>query len=367
MRYLFGLLMASYVACLLAASRPVQAQVPTNVGVYYFPGWRNDTPFAPSNRPWERIQRFKEREPLLGWYDEGGDDVMRQHIDWMLGAGLKYVVFDWYWDVDNKVYLDHALSAYFRSPNHARLPFSIMWANHGKAPSNRANWDRMVDFWVRFYAPRPEMLRVDGKPVIFIFLARDLDASARKFGSSAAELLAAAQAKARDAGLPGLYFVAGATSEETAVIKDAAKTGYGAVTMYNLHRPPFVQNESHSYRELDDAYRAHWRTYESVSPVPIIFPMTSGWDKRPWGGSPDPRHDDSLAVPSEFEVHLSAAKTAIEAGKLRPGQTARWGLICCWNEFGEGSFIEPTRALGTVLIDKVKLVFGATRQASAKE
>lgn len=367
MRRWFQLVIAGWFGGLVLLTSQASAQAPMNVGVYYFPGWRNDTPYAPSNRPWERIQPFKEREPLLGWYDEGADDVMRQHIDWMLGAGLKYVVFDWYWDIDNKVYLDHALAAYFRSPKRERLPFSIMWANHGKAPNNRANWDRMVDFWVRFYAPRPEMLRIDGKPVIFIFLARELEASARKFGSSASELLASAQAKARDAGLPGLYFVAGAASEETAVVKDALKTGYGAVTMYNMHRPPFVQKESYSYAELDEAYRAHWRTYDAVSPVPVFYPMTSGWDKRPWGGSTDPRHDGSLAVPSEFESHLRAAKKAIESGRLREGQDARWGLICCWNEFGEGSFIEPTRALGTVMIDKVKSVFGSARSAGPKE
>ena len=69
-------------------------------------------------------------------------------------------------------------------------------------------------------------------------MARELDASARKFGSSAAELISAAQAKAHDSGLQGFYFVAGAASEETAVIKEALKTGYSAVTMYNMHRPP---------------------------------------------------------------------------------------------------------------------------------
>lgn len=350
-------------------SLPVRAETTpaTQVGVYYFPGWRNDMPYAPSPRPWERLLPYKEREPLLGWYNEGADDVMRQHLDWMTGAGLKFVVFDWYWDIDNKVYLDHALGAYFRSPKRAQLPFSIMWANHGKAPNNRENWDRMVAFWLRFYAPRPEMLKVDGKPVVFIFLARELETMARKFGSSSAELLAGAQVQAKNAGLPGLYFVAGAASEETAVIKSAEQTGYAAVTMYNLHRPPFVQKESHSYMELDAAYRSHWRTYDAVSPVPVFYPMTSGWDKRPWGGSTDPKHDGSMAIPSEFATHLAAAKSAIQSGRLRPGQATRWGLICCWNEFGEGSFIEPTRVLGTAMLDAVRTTFGPGKLSQPKE
>lgn len=343
-------------------------KVDTKVGVFYYPGWREGASQASANQPWARIQRFKEREPLLGWYEEGTDEVMRQQINWMINYGLNYVVFDWYWGPDNKVYLDHALSAYLRSPERERLPFSILWANHGKEPVTRTNWDRMVDFWVRFYATRPEMLKVDGKPVIFIFLSRQLEINANKFGSSATELLASAQVKARAAGLPGLYFVAGSAGDDAAFLKDAARIGYSAVTMYNLHNPPLSGKLSHSYRELDEAYRAHWKAYESVSSVPIIYPMTSGWDKRPWGGSSeDPSHDKSLGVPSEFEDHLEAAKAAITNGKLRPGQTTRWGVICCWNEFGEGSYIEPTRELGHAVLDKVRRVFGGVKASLRKD
>lgn len=347
---------------------PAPAQIDTRVGVYYFPGWRNNTLFAPSPRPWEPIQGFPKREPLLGWYDEGRDDVMRQHLAWMSEAGLKFVVFDWYWDVDNRVYLDHALAAYFRAPARNQMPFSIMWANHGKAPRNMDNWGRMVDFWLNYYVQRPEMLRVDGKPVVFIFLARVLDENAKNFGSTAAELLAHAQYKAKAAGLPGLYFVAGATGEEAETIKQASKTGYSAVTMYNLHRPPFVAKQSHSFSELDVGYRAHWQAYESISPVPIFFPMTSGWDKRPWGGTQDdPLHDQSMSTPNEFGVHLAAGRAAMLQGKLRPGQQTRWGLICCWNEFGEGSYIEPTKSEGKAMIQKVRSVFRADQLGLPKE
>ena len=355
------------VMALLLVLAPL-SQADTRVGVYYFPGWRNDTPFAPSNRPWESIQRFAEREPLLGWYDEGRDSVMQQHLEWMSEAGLKFVVFDWYWDVDNRVYLEHALAAYFKSPARAKVPFSIMWANHGKAPRNPENWERMVDFWLKYYVKRPEMLRVDGRPVVFIFLARVLDSNARSFGSTTSELLAVAQTKAKAVGLPGLYFVAGATGEEVDLIRLASQTGYSAVTMYNMHRPPFVAKQSHSFKELDAAYRAHWKSYESVSAVPIFFPITSGWDKRPWGGSKDdPAHDQSMSTATEFGEHLVAAKEAMLKGRMRPGQATRWGLICCWNEFGEGSYIEPTKANGKAMVNKVRSVFGSDGVNPIKE
>ena len=39
------------------------------IGVFYFPGWKDKQVSAPSPLPWSPIKDFPEREPLLGWYD----------------------------------------------------------------------------------------------------------------------------------------------------------------------------------------------------------------------------------------------------------------------------------------------------------
>lgn len=343
------------VACALASGR-ASAQSDLALGVYYFPGWRADTPAAPSSKPWQPIEAYPERKPLLGWYDEGEDDVMRLQLDWMIQYGLKFVVFDWYWGKDNRVYLDHALSAYFRAPQKTQLPFSILWANHGDVPTSQANFERMVDWWVKYYASRPEFLRVDGKPVVFVFSALDLAERAKGFGSSTRQLLAGAQQRARDAGLPGFYFVAGVTGDTPDLLRDAKAMGYSAVSAYNLHAPAGQQAKlSYSYKDLSAAYQSHWRQYASVSSVPAILPLTAGWDRRPWGGTYDPKHDQCMPTLDEFKSHLSDGRKAMEALK----QTGpKLGVVCCWNEFGEGSFIEPTAKQGKARLERVLEVFG---------
>lgn len=328
------------------------------IGVFYYPGWKDKQAGAPTPTPWSRIQAFPEREPLLGWYDEGADDVMRQQLDWMQSYGVDFVAFDWYFVEGRKVLLEHALAAYLRAPNRAKTKFSLLWANHNGMPKNLLDWQTMVGYWVKYYFPRPEFLTVNGYPVIFVFSADSLKKQAEGFGTTSKELLDGAQSIARAAGFPGIYFVAGTGAYVSMIESYAKDSGYSAFSTYNYHNGPMapLNTPSKSFKELDQGYRAHWNRFAEKGSLPLIVPMTSGWDKRPWGGSTDPAHDNSLSTPDEFRAHLEAAKSFMDAN---PKLTNRMGVICCWNEFGEGSYIEPTKKDGFIYLDKVKKVFGA--------
>jgi hypothetical protein len=327
-----------------------------NVGVYYFPGWADNQKGAEFRQPWEKIKPYPEREPKLGWYKEGSDDVMRQQIDWMAEYGINFVAYDWYWSKDSKVFLEHAIAAHMRAPNRDKVKISLLWANHDGVPSSRDNFERMVTYWVKYYFQRPEFLRIDGKPVVFVFYADFLKADAAKFGATTKQLLDSAQAIAQQNGLPGIYFAAGTGAGSPMIDSYAKESGYSALSAYNLHQGLYSSVMSHNYPELDKAYQEHWGRFVAKGNLPTIVPMTAGWDKRPWGGSKDTLHDQSISNASQFEAHLNAAKAAMDAAK--PG-SPKMGVICCWNEFGEGSYIEPTKKDGFSYLEKVKKVFGA--------
>lgn len=335
-------------------SGPVLA-VDYQIGVYYFPGWKNKQLGAPSAFPWEPIKAFPARQPLLGWYDEGSDEVMRQQLTWMRTYGIDYVVFDWYFSSDSKPFLDHALAAYLRAPNRNQVKFSLLWANHDKVPKSMANWEAMVRYWVRNYFFKPEFLRVDGKPVVFVFYADHLIKQAAAFGATPKGLLDKAQTIARAAGLAGIHFVAGTGASLPMISSSAKAVGYRAFSAYNYHQGPNSILPSHSYAELDRGYREHWQRFADKGNLPLVVPMTSGWDRRPWGGSKDPWHDNSSSTPEEFRKHLEVAKSFMD---MNFSLTRRTGVICCWNEYGEGSFIEPTKAMGFRYLEQVQKTFG---------
>jgi hypothetical protein len=331
------------------------------IGVHYYPGWKDNQIGGAYPTPWEKIKLFPEREPALGWYSEGDVTVMSQQLQWMGQYGINYVVFNWYWGRDNRPMMTHALNAFLQAPNKHGVQFSIMWANHTNYIFSKQQFDAMFRFWVQRYMFRNDYLKVNGKPVIFIFSADVLNKNAEAIGMKSDELISMADAIFKEAGLSGIKFVGGAGGAQGPGFDYTAASGYAGFSAYNFHGPAIKRFDqgrqiSHSYAELDEGYRDHWNWFITKSDGLYVVPMTSGWDKRPWGGSKDPLHDNSISTPAQFEAHLLAAKRFMD-GNL--GKTKRMGVICCWNEFGEGSFIEPTKKDGFSYLEKVKKVFGS--------
>lgn len=317
------------------------------VGVYYFPGWHAGLSGAPAGGPWKRIEGFSARKPKLGWYDDSSVDTIEVQLKWMHEYGLKYVIFDWYWS-RNSSFLEQSLKAYFQAPSRELMPFALLWANHDAVPRSKAEFQAMVTYWIENYFRRKEAFRIQGRPVVFIFDNGNLEKMARTFGETSSTLIAAAQSMMRSAGLPDIYFVSSTFNDPK-----ASSLGYAARSTYNYHG---LGRKSHSYSELDQDYRKTWEFQAKYDSIPYIVPMTQGWDRRPWGGSEDAAHDNSGSTPVEFERHLMAARDFMQR---QSDPVSRMGVICCWNEFGEGSYIEPTEEGGFSYLEKVKKVFGS--------
>lgn len=344
---------------LLVASLSAAADI--RVGVYYFPGWKNDQKGNARSQPWEVIKPYPGREPLLGWYAEDDPGVMAQQLKWMHDYGLDYVVFNWLWGSDGRPYLAHGVNAYLQSSDRYGVDFSILWSNHTDYLFSRTQFRELFEFWVKRYFFRSDYLKIDGKPVVFIFSAEILNKNAEHLGMTSAQLISMADGIARQHGLTGVAFVGGVGANHGKGFDYSSNSGYAAWSAYNFHGPArkaydsMGRRMSHSFEELDYAYQDHWSWMIEKASNQYIVPMTSGWDKRPWGGSRDAAHDNSRANAQEFLAHLKAAKDVIAAN---PQKTRNMGVICCWNEFGEGSFIEPTKVDRFRLLDSVKSVFG---------
>lgn len=332
-----------------------------NVGVYYYPGWSDNLVGGAYPLPWEQIKPYPEREPLLGWYQDTDPGVIRQQLAWMHTYGIDYVVFDWLWGRDSKGYLEHVIKNYLglAVEDRSNVRFAVLWANHTDYIFSLDQLTKLINYWCDNFFNQSTYQTINNKPAIFIFSARILNNNLAQLGMTSAEFISYAESIAKAKNLPGISFIAGSWANDS-VLDYSSSSGYTAFTSYNLQSPATYRlnntagNMSHSFYELDLSYQDHWRWMRDYSGPDYIVPVTTGWDKRPWGGSSDPLHDNSSSTPDEFRNHLISAR---EFMLQNQNKTKNNIVVCCWNEYGEGSIVEPKKTDGFTYLEIINEVF----------
>ncbi len=190
-----------------------------------------------------------------------------------------------------------------------------------------------------------------GTPAVIIFsphrLTEDLGSADVK------KAFDAMRAECQRAGLKGLYLLA--CVGDAGQARQAATEGYDAVTAYNW--PGLGMSGGGNYAPfatLLEGYRRNWEHILAQAPIPLLLPVNGGWDSRPWHG------DNNLVrfgrTPELFKRHLLDAKQLLGTSTLK-SPISNLALIEAWNEWGEGSYIEPHREFGFGYLDAIREVF----------
>lgn len=90
-----------------------------------------------------------------------------------------------------------------------------------------------------------------------------------------------------------------------------------------------------------------------VCPIDYIVPISPGWDKRPWGGKRVVVRTGS--TPEGFREMCVKAREVVDQNITQLGE--KMLVIGAWNEWGEGSYIEPTVAWKFQYLDVLRDVF----------
>ncbi len=325
--------------------RPVASKY--DVGVYYFPGWCD-----PSR--WRPILNFPQRKPILGWYDEANPECADWQIKWAVEHGVKFFMVDWYWCQGNR-HLEHWLhDAYMKAKYRSYLKWAVMWANHNPPNTHSLDdWRKVTQYWIDHYFNMKEYYRIDNRPVVFMWSPRGVR---RDLGGTqeAAKLYALSQQMARAAGLPGIYFAAMSSHESVERSEELKAEGYEAVTSYHgfsLARQR-ARSDHFPYAGILDTCREVWREEDQRAAGLLYMPIVdTGWDSEPWHGS------KAMAAcgrtPQLFgKLCREARKYADETGK-------KIIAVGPWNEWGEGSYIEPYAEYGFQDLDQLRAAFCA--------
>ncbi len=382
-----------------SASAPKPASAIT-VASYYFGQYhpndpRNAKEHGPGWSEWELVKAAQPRfpghpqpkVPLWGYEDESDPRVMARKIAAAADHGIHAFIFDWY-HFDDGPFLDRPINeGFLKATNHHRLKFAFMWANHdwiknlfpykkgdpqtvlypGKVTP--ANFERIGDHLIKDYFNHPSYWKIDGKPYFSFY---DLTRLLENFGSVPATRasLDKFRAKAKAAGLEGLHLNAVAWGQtilpgakaplDTAqLVRDL---GFDSVTSYVWLHHAALPQQATDYDVVRDAYFAYCDKATAMFDVPYFPNITMGWD-------PSPRCDQSVTLdnsgypftntikdntPERFRAALEMAKRRLLTQKNGP----RILNINCWNEWTEGSYLEPDTANGMKYLEAVREVFG---------
>jgi len=383
-----------------AAQTPVASGPPITVACYYFGNYhpgdpRNVKSKGPDWSEWELVKAARPRfpghhqpnVPLWGYTDESDPKVMAQKIAAAADHGIGAFIFDWYYYNDGP-FLDRPIDlGFLKAENNARLKFAFMWANHDWIeihPYRRGterkvlypgavtpeNFDKICDHVIGSYFQHPSYWRIDGRPYFSFY---DLTTLLDGFGSVAATRagLDKFRVKAVAAGLPGLHLNAVVwgrpilpgerkPADAAQLVRDL---GFDSVTSYVwIHHAPLPQLQT-DYNEVRDAYLRYWNEAERKFDVPYFPNVTMGWDS-----SPRAHQDDEFGnfgypftntiggnTPERFREALQMTKRRLLS---KPGGP-RILNINCWNEWTEGSYLEPDRVHGLKYLEAVRDVFGS--------
>ena len=161
---------------------------------------------------------------------------------------------------------------------------------------------------------------------------------------------------ARNAGLPGIFFIATTNAKPDDELENQLKVqGFSAYSGWN-----YVQSKDKSpvaeYRAMVETYLDFYTAARNTKgALPYIAPASPGWDSRPWLLGIKAATVRKNPTPGKFKQMLLGAKQLIDSNKTGVPNIV---MIEAWNEFGEGAYIEPTKKWGFEYLKTIRDIFG---------
>ena len=371
------------------------------ISCFYFPnfhkGDKHNSEWHGRNwSEWELMKaarpRFEGHDqpkvPLWGYEDEADPAVMEKKISAAAEYGITNMLFDWYWYEDGP-FLNKALDeGYLKAKNNTGLKFSVMWANHDWLdihPLCRAYIGHQklqlagkispqaffaaVDYIIQNYFSRPDYFRLEGG---LFFSVYEFNRLVETFGGTEGVKAAVREIRRRvaQAGLGklhlnviarGIRLLAGETKMQFDGYK-LKELGADSVTSYvwvHEHRITGLKKEYSAYRkETENDFQVLSKRFEGLPYYPNV---TCGWDSSPRANQTDELEDVGYpfgatlinSTPEEFEKSLKTVKSALDGSGLK----TKMFTINAWNEWTEGSYLEPDTKYGYGKLQAVRNVF----------
>ena len=311
--------------------------------------------------------------PLWGYENEADPKVVEKKIDAAVSHGVNVFIYDWYWYGDRPFLEDALDKGFLGAPNNEKMKFFIMWANHNvvKLWDNKAadkEWDKPIwragvdaeEFrkisrrWIEMYFSRPNYYRIGGKPVLMIYeVATFIDGLGGI--EKAAAALAGFRAECAKAGFGGAHIMACDYALKPEML---GKLGIDSATIYNFVH--WVSTDTTpDYTEWTKKGAARFDAAQKELGLGMYFAHASvGWDTNPRFPAQCRLSIAKDNTPANFAAALRRAKDWTDKN-AKPGMP-KLITVNSWNEWTEGSYLEPDTHYKFGYLEAIKKVFETT-------
>jgi len=331
---------------------------------------------------------YQPRIPLWGYEMDDDPKVMEKKIDAATDHGINVFIFDWYW-YGGKPLLEESINeGFLKARNVSKMKFYLMWANHDvlgyqwnhnlykkdtilwKGEVDWDNFKSLVDRVIKQYFKQPWYFKIENKPVFSIWSITELVKSFNGLEGTKKALDYFRQ-EVEKAGFKGLhiqlsgysnrkegqpYLLPEAYSEGKSINEIVSALGINSISTYNWGGGTDYLNLG----ERSVLWRDKW---DSIGSIPYFPNVTVGYDDSPRF----PERGKGIIyinnAPESFAAYLQKAK---EYSDNHPGQP-KLIIINAWNEWTEGSYLEPDMKWGYGYLEAVKKVMSGVYDHYAKK
>lgn len=362
-----------------------------DVAAYVWPAYQPEARFKDigvfkdGKGEWEAIYNAKPKfaghnqphVPLWGYTNEANPRVMEKKIDAAVSHGVNVFIYDWYW-YDGKPFLENGINkGFLGAPNNNKMKFYLMWANHDhnsyldytandkskiywRGGVDRPTFNTMITHVIKDFFSKPNYYKINGEPVFSIY---ELSTFIKGLGGikEAKEALDYFTEKTKEAGFPGLHLQGvlwaaipsglSATPGDTTSTQNNTVLDLGIKSLTNYQWCHYVPMDR--YDSWGDKAIEGWFKFSKDFTVPFFPHVSISWDPNPRYPGKKIQGMVTNANPADFKRFLLEAKKYVDSHPNQP----KLITINAWNEWAEGSYLEPDKQHGYAYLDAVKEVF----------
>ncbi len=284
----------------------------------------------------------------LGFYDLRLPEVQRRQVELAKQYGIFGFSFYYYW-FNGKRLLERPLDQFIADPE-IDFPFCLCWANEnwtrrwdGQESDILIGQDHSVESDIAFirdiapYFRHKNYIKVDGRPVLIVYrpqIMPDPIGTAKRW-----------KEYCQETGIGDVYLVAA----QTFGLSDPRQVGFDAAVEFPPHgivipeitKQVEILNPNYAGKVYNYQHVVGYMMQKSVPDYPLFRTVMTAWDN-----TARRQNNAHIFVNSSPALYQSWLTNDIEYTQRNLEEKERFVFINAWNEWAEGTHLEPDRKYG---------------------